>query len=680
MPQLPSLIRGLRIAVLLSALTGPLLKAASYDLTRTTPVAANEPIPAGDFLRPNLLQQPTISPDGSHIAAVVTMGEDRHVLLVYDVKSRTYGLVGGTGDYDIGTVIWLNSKRLIYEISAQKLYGIGLYAAEVNDLNDTYPLLQYFGARIVSIPKADRLSPLVWLSWDGLTPGGGDLGAATINSAELSRGKGFNLLTASPEALWANIQPIRDNNDLHILQKFPAPKRRTTGYIADKEGNMDFAVTDEHGHSELLRLDGDSWKKCPVDMDHGWVVGPGRTPAEILARPPHKDGVPSPLRYRDAATGTWGDVVCDDPGYDFIGGVYRDRVTGEVLGVLADREGPHNIWLNDKYRHYQDVLNRSFPGLYVRILQSDDAQTIFLVATYSDTQPVRYSWVDFAHHSAGLFKDARPWIDPKRMQPQNIVRFKTRDGKVLDAYLTLPAGASKARPAPMVVLPHGGPWVRDDWGFDGEAQFLASRGYAVLKPNYRGSSGTEWKFQEKDDWDFVKMSHDVTDATKAILATGLVDPDRVAIMGGSFGGYLSLEGVVDQPSLYRCAVCISGVFDWAQLISDKKYDYTQFGDPGYARLIKNLGDPRTETAKFDEIAPVRHVDRVKVPVFVTHGKDDPVADVGQSYRLISELEKHGVPHETYIVGSEGHGMYYFSNRLEQYERIEAFLDRNMAAR
>ena len=132
--------------------------------------------------------------------------------------------------------------------------------------------------------------------------------------------------------------------------------------------------------------------------------------------------------------------------------------------------------------------------LYTSI-QGNDAQNIFLVATYSDRQPVRYSWVDLDKHTGGLIKDSMPWIDPKRMRPESAIKFKTRDGRELDAYLTLPAGASKKNPPPLVVVPHGGPWLRENWGFDREAQFLASRGYAVLKPNYRGSYGYDWMFR-----------------------------------------------------------------------------------------------------------------------------------------------------------------------------------------
>jgi dipeptidyl aminopeptidase/acylaminoacyl peptidase len=277
-----------------------------------------------------------------------------------------------------------------------------------------------------------------------------------------------------------------------------------------------------------------------------------------------------------------------------------------------------------------------------------------------------------------MFNNSAPWIDPKRMRPTNVIKFKTRDGRRLDAYLTMPEGASKENPPPLIVLPHGGPHARDYWRFDAEAQFFASRGYAVLKPNYRGSPGYNWMFPIEDEWDFMKMHADVTDAARAMVASKLVDADRVAIMGASFGGYLAISGVVNEPGLYRCAIAEAGVFDWERLVLDAKFD--RFDSPQYARLIYKLGDPKRDPGKFDAISPGRRADTIRVPVFVTGGKDDPVVEIAQSKKLVSMLEKGGVPHETYFVREEGHGMAHIEHQVELYGRIEKFLAKHMAPR
>jgi acetyl esterase/lipase len=680
---LPLHLRTLALSALLGAALAARAPGADdgTDLKRLAPVAPDQEIPLGDFFRPTQLREPELSPSGTRIAAIVTAGEDSHLLLVYEVKTQKYEVLGRHGDTDIADVEWLNDKRLVYQLSSQKLYGIGLFAADAGNLAGTYPLLQYFGTNLVAVRRADRLEPLVWNSYNSLESPWSDQGAAVISSGQLSSEAGVDLTTAaSPMALMALIQPVLENNARHIEDRFPVPSAsdsQTLGYIADKDGNLEFAEASRNGVVSLYRLSDHSWLPSPVDLEHWTLYGSGNKPGELAATPPHAEGTPSPLVLLDGVTGARGETLVDDKGYDFVGGVYRDPVDGTIIGASVQREGPHTVWFTDKYRKLQDLLNRSFPGQVVKIVGINEAQDFFLIATYSDRQPTIYSWVDVNRHASGLFKQSAPWIDPKRMQHESIVRFKTRDGRHLDAYLTLPEGASKDHPAPMVVVPHGGPWARDNWGFDGEAQFLASRGYAVLKPQYRGSLGYNWMFPESDQWEFVKMSHDVTDATRALLSTGLVDPNRVAIMGGSFGGYLAINGVVDEPSLYRCAVAISGVFDWAELITDRKYDYSRF-DWWYATLLRRLGNPKSDPARFEALQPVNHMDRVRVPVFVTHGGYDPIADIGQSTHLISELKRNNVPYESYIVGDEGHGMLHFANRVEQYSRIEAFLAKNMA--
>ena len=271
----------------------------------------------------------------------------------------------------------------------------------------------------------------------------------------------------------------------------------------------------------------------------------------------------------------------------------------------------------------------------MKILDSNDAETLFLIMTYSDRQPPRFSWVDFSKHTAGLFKDRRldqPQADAagKRDTLQDPRRQGTRCLPHAASGDIEGASGAACGPSARRTLPQG--YV----GFDGEAQLLASRGYAVVKPNYRASSGYEWKFPEADLFDFVKMSHDVTDVTKAMIATGLVDPTRIAIMGGSFGGYLTLEGLVDEP-VYRCGVSISGVYDWAQLMKDKQYDALQYNSTEYGWLLSNSASPQGARQVRRDCAV--SASKIRVPVFVSHGGEDKNVDLGQATRLISEFKK-----------------------------------------
>lgn len=659
-------------AFLSAVVSHSLFASEELDLKRMTPVPASQPVPVMDFFRPLVLQNPSLNLSGTHIAAIITEGEDHHELMVVNLKTREAEVLDTLGDKDISTIHWLNDRKLIFELDENKLYAVGFLAADVGHVSLAYPILQYTHAQLVAAPRNDRLHPLVWNRFDGLDASvHHDLGVCSADS-ELNTGGMIDLLAAG--TTMRVMQEVRRVNERHILHLYPQPGSGTvTGYLADRDGRLAFGITTKDGRPALQRLSGTEWIKCPVDLDQIDVVGCGDQPDQLVVVGPRQEGKPRALQLMDATTGHLGEVLLQDKEYDFDGWLYRSPMTNEILGGGFERNGPRVFWFNEQYRRLQQLLDLRFPGFVVRILGSDEAQNFFLVATFSDRQPVVYQWVDVKKHTSGLFRESAPWIDPVRMRPENVIRFKTRDGHSLDAYLTLPSGASKQNPPPLVVLPHGGPWMRDNWGFDGEAQFLASRGYAVLKPNYRGSTGYGWMFPEEDRYDFLKMQDDVTDATKAMIASGLIDGSRIAIMGGSFGGYLAVGGVVREPTLYRCAVANSGVFDWAELIHEKD-DYRRDSSvPDW--LMRKIGDPKKQKEKFAAISPLRHVDQIRVPIFVAGGTYDQTVEITQSKRLISALKSNHVPYETLIVGEEGHGMRHLGNQVELYTRIAAFLDK-----
>jgi dienelactone hydrolase len=657
-----------------SALSADLPATEKLDLARVTPVPAGEPIPAADFFRLRLMNEPKLNRTGTHIAAVIAGGADDTQLMVYDLKSQQMERLSGELDTDIYFVDWLNENRVIFGISLKKMAGIGLFAGNVGAIHGAYPLIQYVGSRLVAIPPDDRTHPLVRLAPDSVNTG--QYGEIVTIDTEISTGKIISLKLGS---VVAEVDESRSNNDKHILKRFPPLKTKAgfdLTYFTDKEGHPAFGITSEDGTFALHRLNEGQWQKCPENLDEIEVLGSGDNPGEIVVLGQRQEGKTRALETMNAATGAAIETLVQDKSYDPDALLYRDPVSHNIVGVRYDRGTPTVIWFTESYRALQKAADGLFPGKVVRILGTDDAGKVVLISASSDRQPAIYSWVDLEKHTAGLIKNSAPWIDPERMQPVNLLKFKTKDGRQLDAYVTLPSGTSKKRPAPLVVLPHDDHFARNYMEFHAEAQFFASRGYAVLQPNYRGSLSYSGLFPKEDEWDFHKMHEDVTEATKTLIATGLVDRNRVAIFGSRFGGFLAMSGVAFEPGLYRCAAAVSPVLDWATVLSDQKY--FEHESATYTRLRKKLGDPKTEHEKFSAIAPGRHVDTIQTPVFIINGEYDLSVNLSEAKDLVSALKRRNIAAEILTFANEGEGIEHLDHKVEMYQRLEAFLAKNLA--
>ena len=247
--------------------------------------------------------------------------------------------------------------------------------------------------------------------------------------------------------------------------------------------------------------------------------------------------------------------------------------------------------------------------------------------------------------------------------------FTARDGLEMQAYLTLPTNEGAQRPYPLMVLGHGGPWARDTWGFSGEVQFLASRGIAVLQPNYRGSTGFDYDITIKDRFDFRKMHDDVTDAVQTLVRGGIADPEMLGVMGASFGGYLAIAGAAWEPDLYRVAITNVGVFDWDMLIADSRRESYIMHD----WIVKNVG---SDPAAVERFSPMNQVDDIKIPIFIAHGRQDIRVDISQSIRLERALKSRGIPHETYYEGDSAHGFASAEAQQAYLEELDGFLNRH----
>lgn len=634
------------------------------DLDRQTPVAGDRVVPITDFFRPPYLSSPTVNLAGTHVAALVTGGSEKPQLMMIRLADGDRQIVSGSRERMVHSLQWLGNDHLAFRLSMDKRFDMGLMVARLDDLDDPYPINQFGFARIIGVPRDNPLEPLVWVRSGGRQRSAG----LYVLDADLNTGAVVRLgRTYNPQA-WDRIDY---SNQRHIKKRFPEPPGgEDTNYIADVFGNLMMAYTVDQGMATAHLWDGEQWTPSPVDLDEVRILAVGDRWGEVIAQPAAFDGERTDVKFLDMATGAWGESLLRDEEYDYVGGFYRDPASLKLVGAVYQRDGPAVLWFDPSYATLQKVLDNAFAGKVVRIVDADETGDNLIVHVFGDRNPAEYYLVNLAKKSIDLIAKSRPWLDSGRLRPMNIIQFKTAEGQELDAYVTMPEGASKEKPPPLLVIPHGGPWARDNWGFDAEAQFWASRGYAVIQPNYRGSPGYDWKFPAADRFEFLKMHDDVTRAAQTMVRSGYADPDRVAIMGASFGGYLALSGAVHEPDFYKCALTFAGVFDWKTVIRGTRFN----GNPGqYDFLRRRLGDPAKEAEKFEAISPVRHIERVKVPVFVAHGREDETALVSQSKQLIRELKKHDVEHESWIINQEGHGTAELENRVELMTRMEAFL-------
>jgi dipeptidyl aminopeptidase/acylaminoacyl peptidase len=296
-----------------------------------------------------------------------------------------------------------------------------------------------------------------------------------------------------------------------------------------------------------------------------------------------------------------------------------------------------------------------------------------VVLVDSDRNPGDFYLIDRESRKAEYLLSRRSWIDPAAMAPVEAITYRTRDGATIHAYLTAAAGASASK-APLVVVPHGGPHgPRDFWAWDPWAQALASRGYAVLQPNFRGSGGYGYAHQSAGyrKWGTL-MQDDLTDAVKWAVGQGIADPARVCIMGGSYGGYAALMSPTREPDLYRCAIGFAGVYD---LISQSEDSDIPDSLMGRNYLEEVLGDAAT----MREQSPVTHIEKLRVPVLIAHGTADKRVPFSQAKVLRKALKKHDKAFEWAEYEDEEHGFWIEKNHEDFLTRALTFLDRHIGA-
>lgn len=399
----------------------------------------------------------------------------------------------------------------------------------------------------------------------------------------------------------------------------------------------------------------------------------------VFANP---EGGPWGLYAWDSTTRTLGPALYQDENFD-VEGIVMSRHDRKLVGVRFD-DGRHRVhWVDAGRAALEREMAKEFPGQSVNLWFADDGKRA-LVYVHSDRNPGE--WHLFYSETGVLrfLSKRNPKLDPALMAEERPVSYKARDGLTIHGYLTLPPGVPPIK-LPLIVNPHGGPYgIRDRWGFEPEVQFLASRGYAVLQINFRGSSGYGAEFLKAGwgQWG-LKMQDDVTDGVRWAIAEGYVDADRVCIFGGSYGGYVALMGLVTTPELYRCGVTYAGVSDLVELYrSAMRVGATPWrGFRDYRVWMKRvIGRRWGNTKELAEVSPLQQADRIRAPLFIAHGRNDYTVPYEHAQRLKSKLDELGRVPEWMMLPEEGHGFRKPENVRAFYLKLEDFFGKHLAPR
>ncbi len=369
-------------------------------------------------------------------------------------------------------------------------------------------------------------------------------------------------------------------------------------------------------------------------------------------------------------------VLYENKDYD-VDGLFFSKQRKVLTAARYTSWKRERYFFDKKFEEMAARMKKEFGDKEFSFVSNNKAEDKYIITTFSDKSLGTYYFYDVAADKVTKICDISPWIDENEMAAQTPVEYKSRDGYTINGYLTLPKGYTmeNAKDLPVVVNPHGGPWYRDSWGFNPEVQFLANRGYAVFQMNFRGSTGYGRKFWEASFKQWGKtMQNDITDGVNWLIDKGIADKGRIAIYGGSYGGYATLAGITFTPEVYAAAVDYVGV---SNLFTFMK-TIPPYWKPMMDMMHEMVGDPVKDSVLMREASPVFHVGQIKTPLFVAQGANDPRVNKAESDQMVEALKKRNIEVEYMVKDNEGHGFHNEENQFDFYRAMEKFLGTHLA--
>jgi dipeptidyl aminopeptidase/acylaminoacyl peptidase len=631
------------------------------------------PVDAAQFFKRGQLFSAHLSPDGERIALRTAAPHGKVVLTVLELATMAPAVVYTHSEVDVDRVVWVNAKRLAFtmgdfETPDGKLdAGPGLFAVN-HDGSEFKQLVERQRVVVSNGNDTQRLEP-----WNTFL-----LGGQRLDDSD-------DVLVLRPEAFsdkdLGYIRLLRINTKTGRVKDIDGPLH-AVAWHTDARGEVRVCVTRKEEKGAVLWKDPqtEQWKTLTefnVYTGNGDLhvshVGHDGTLYVTARRGRDKQA----LWTLDPKTGNWSaEPLAQSPEYDLRAAVMISR--DKVLGYRFTIDAEVTQWVDADMQSLQQAIDKVFPRTSNRLstVWQGSSPWVTIVAQ-SDAQPALHFLFNRQTKKFSRLGALRPDIDPKKMATSDLVRVKAQDGLEVPCWLTLPANGAKTN-LPTVVLVHGGPWVdMPSWHWNAEVQFLAARGYAVLQPQFRGTTGLGLK-HERASWKQWgrTMQSDVADCTRWLVKQGTADPKRIAIAGGSYGGFAALMGLVRDPDLYRCAVAWVAVTDLDMLYSVNWSDASDaLKKHGFPTLV---GDRSVDAAALKDNSPLTHANKITQPLLLAYGEKDRRVPLVHGENFRSALQVHNPALEWVTYKDEGHGWRAPANQADFYNRVARFLDRHLA--
>ena len=630
----------------LAGLAGVLWAAATSAHAQTAPLEVYGGLPAYDLVE--------VSPSGDRLAYIAVIGEERS-LIINDLNDMS--LIGGVraGEVKVRDLNWAGEDHVVLSTSAtQAGASLGLGLTELYD------------GKIYSIPTRQVV--------DALRHTEGVLLGSKLASSPVTRtvdGRGV-LLVSGYNLRYPALYSINLDTGVGRQIEDAAP---AGGYIINGQGQPVVRVQYDGEEFGIQAKRGGFWRtvwRTDAPIDTPDLIALGRTDREVvvLGAP---DGRPDGYHLLDLDTGAWSDLPFEGE----VKSVWIHPQTRLMIGVRTGEDGDEAYQFTDPVaeRSWRSV-RAAFRDKRVQLRSWSHDMRQLVVFTEGAGDPGTFQLVDLDRRTAEIIGGTYP-LTPEQVGEIRPVSYPAADGMTIPGYLTLPPGVTEPRGLPLVVLPHGGPAARDYLGFDWWAQGLASRGYAVLQPNFRGSDGLGRAHLEAGygEWG-RKMQTDLSDGVRWLAEQGIIDPARVCIVGASYGGYAALAGPTLDNGVYRCAVSVSGVSDLRRMVQWSAEQSGRRNSPVVRYWNRFMGAERLGDRTLDQTSPAMQAARADAPILLLHGRDDTVVPFEQSRIMAEALARAGKPYELIELSGEDHWLSRAETRRRMLAETVRFLEQH----